>query len=104
MYENEKNPSRVFEICEHLFEFKQGNRSVSEFYSEVKGLIDELEMHQPSVTDATTLRGYRQDLAVKVFIWLEPHFTIPNARSDSRRWYSHIDCHFLESYASIYWG
>ena len=35
-----------------------------EFYGKLKGLIDELEMHQPAVTDAATLRGYRQDLAV----------------------------------------
>ena len=59
MHGNKKNPSREFEIYERLFELKQGNRSVPEFYGEVKGLIDKLEMHQPSVTDATTLRGDR---------------------------------------------
>ena len=32
-----------------------------EFYGELKGLIDELEMHQLAVTDAATLRGYRKD-------------------------------------------
>jgi len=67
MYANEKNPSRVFEIYERLFELKQGDKYVTEFYGELKGLIDELEMHQPAVTDATTLRGYRQDLAVSNF-------------------------------------
>jgi len=64
MYDNKKNPSRVFEIYERLFELKQGGRSVPEFYNELKGLIDELEMHQPAVTDAATLREYLQDLAV----------------------------------------
>jgi len=59
MYSNEKNPSSVFEIYERLFELKQGDRSVPEFYGELKGLIDELEMPQPSVTGAGTLRGYR---------------------------------------------
>jgi len=58
MYGNEKNPSRVFEIHERLFELKHGDESVPEFYGEVKDLIDELEMHQPFVTDAATLRGY----------------------------------------------
>ena len=38
------------------------------FYGELKGLIDELEMHQPSVTDEATLRGYRQDLAISKFL------------------------------------
>ena len=51
MYGNEKNPSRAFEIYEML---KQGDRSVSEFYGELKSLVDELEMHQPAVTDAAT--------------------------------------------------
>jgi len=75
MYKNEKNLSRVFEIYERLFELKQGDRSAPEFYGELKGLIDELEMHQPSITDAATLRGYRQDLAVSVSIWLESYTT-----------------------------
>ena len=34
-----------------------------EFHGELKGLIDELELHQLVVTDAETLRGYHQDLA-----------------------------------------
>ena len=49
----------MFEIYERLFELKQEDRSVPEFYGELKGLIDELEMHQLAVTDVTTLRGYR---------------------------------------------
>jgi len=67
MYENENNSSRVSEIYECLFELK-GDRSVLEFYGKVKGLIDELEMHQPFVTNAATLRGYPQDLAVSKFL------------------------------------
>jgi len=62
MYGNEKNPSRIFKIYERLFELKQGDKFIPEFYGELKGLIDELEMHQSAVTDATTMRGYRQDL------------------------------------------
>jgi len=68
MYGNEKNLSRVFKIYERLFELKQGDKSMPEFYSELKSLIDELEMHQPAVTDAATLRRYRQDLTVSKFL------------------------------------
>ena len=57
MYDNEKNPSRVFKIYEYLFELKQGDRYVPEFYDKLKGFIDELEMHQHDVIDAATLRG-----------------------------------------------
>jgi len=57
MYENEKNPSRIFEIYERLFELKQGDK-----------YVPELEMHRPAVTSVATLRGYRQDLAVLKFL------------------------------------
>jgi len=68
MHGNEKNPSRISEIYERLFELKQGNKSVPNFYGELKGLIDELEMHQPAVTDVATLRGYHQDLTMSKFL------------------------------------
>jgi len=37
---------------------------VLEFYDKLKCLINELKMYQSVVTDAATLKGYRQDLAV----------------------------------------
>jgi len=68
LFGNEKNLSRVSEIYERLIDLKQGDKSVPEFYGELKALIDELEMHQPSVTDAAILREYRQDLVVSKFL------------------------------------
>ena len=50
-----------------MFKLKQGDMFVPEFYRELKGLIDELEIHQHVVTDAVTLRGYCQDLDVSKF-------------------------------------
>jgi len=41
---------------------------VPEFYGKLKGLIDVLKMYQPVVTDAATLRGYRQDLVLLKFL------------------------------------
>ena len=58
----------MFEIYERLFELKRADRFVPEFCEELKSLIDELEMHQLVVTDAATLRGYCQDLAVFKFV------------------------------------
>jgi len=54
MYENEKNPSMVFEIYKCMFELKQGDRSVPEFYEELRSLIDEFKIHQSVVTHAAT--------------------------------------------------
>jgi len=68
MYENEKNSVRVFEIYERLFNLKQGEKYVPEFYGELKSLIDKLEMLQLAVTDAATLRRYCQDLVVSKFL------------------------------------
>ena len=65
IYENEKNPLRVFEIYERL---KRGDRCVPEFYEELKSLIDELDMHLPAVIDTVTLRRHRQDLVVSKFL------------------------------------
>jgi len=67
MYDNEKNPSRVFEIYERLFELKQRDKFMAELYGGLKGLVDDLEMHQPAVIDAATLRGYLLDLVVSKF-------------------------------------
>jgi len=65
MYKNEKNSSRVFKIYERVFELKHGDKFVPEFYGELKYLIDELKMHQPTVTDAATLRGHHRNLACR---------------------------------------
>jgi len=50
--------------------YLSSNREIDLYlnYGEFKGLIDELEMQQPIVTDATTLRRYRQDIAVSEFL------------------------------------
>ena len=42
MYDNKKNPSRVFKIYEHMFELKQGDKSLVEIYEKLKSLVDEL--------------------------------------------------------------
>ena len=89
MYENEKNPSGVFEIYERLFKLKQEDQSVPEFYRELKSLMDELEMHQPAVTNTTTLREYLQDLAVSKFLSEVSLIVITGARSVSVS-YTHL--------------
>ena len=61
MYGNEKNLLYVFEIYERIFELKQGDRSVHEFYGEVKSLIDELDMHQPSAVLLEAIEAMRNN-------------------------------------------
>ena len=97
-----KNHLRVFEIYKRPFELKQADRSVSEFYKELKmswrciSLIDK-EMHQPVVTNAATLRIPPGSRNVKVHIWFESLVAITGVGLDTRREYSHIDYYFLQS-------
>jgi len=74
----------VFEIYERLLELKQGDKSVPEFYGELKGLIEELEMHQPAITDAATLRNIVRVSQYQNF-YLESCTMIAGAGSDTGR-------------------
>jgi len=72
MYNNEKNISRVFELYEQnisrvfelykqLFTLRIGDRSLFEYYSTLKGVLDELNVHQPLVTDLRALKEYMRN-------------------------------------------
>jgi len=54
MYGNKKSLSRVFEIYERLFKLKQGDNMNLSFTENSRVLINDLEMHQFAVTDAST--------------------------------------------------
>ena len=44
-YDHEKNISCVFKIYEKFFSLQQGDRSVQEFYTSLRSLMDELDTH-----------------------------------------------------------
>ena len=69
MYENEKNLSRVLRFISTCLSSSREINLCLNFYGELKSLIDELEMHQPLITDAATLRRYHQNLAVLKFLF-----------------------------------
>ena len=85
MYGNEKNPSRVFEIYERLFELKQGDRPMPEFYGKFKGLIDELEISACCYC-CDNIEGISlRSSGIKISIWLESYTMIPDVESDTGR-------------------
>ena len=57
-YGNEKNIARVCETYEQLFTHKQGDRSVQDFYSTLRSLLDELEVYQPLIVDISKMKKY----------------------------------------------
>ena len=44
-YGNEKNIARICEIYEHLFTHCQEEKTVEEFYSTLRALLDEMEVY-----------------------------------------------------------
>ncbi|KAG8373563.1 hypothetical protein BUALT_Bualt11G0037500 [Buddleja alternifolia] len=68
LYGNEKNISRVFELYEQLFSLQQGDHSVTELYTTLHGILDELDIHQPLLLDLIKLHEYREGLAVAKFM------------------------------------
>ena len=53
------------------------------FYGELKGLIDELVIHQPVCSDIVGILS--GSCSVEVSVWLESFIMMPSARSDTER-------------------
>ena len=68
MYSNEHNISRVVDLYEKSFSLRQDGYSLSDYYSELKGTLDELDFYQPHVLDLKVLHQYRDELVVANFI------------------------------------
>ena len=67
-YRHEKNIAWICEIYEHLFTYRQEERSVQESYSSLRALLDELEIYQSLVTDISKIHQYRDELVVPIFL------------------------------------
>ena len=67
-FSQDTNLSRVYDLYERLFNCKQGDRSIAEFYSSLKGIWEELNVHQPLTTDLNTLKAQRAKFQVATFL------------------------------------
>jgi len=73
MYVNEKNVFRVFELYEELLTLQMRDKIVPEYCSTLRGILNELDVHQSLVTDLWVLKMYCEDLAVlKILYGLDP--------------------------------
>lgn len=52
-----------------IFNVKQNGRSLSEYYSELKGLFYELNIYPPTVVDLVKLQRQRKELYVSAFVY-----------------------------------
>ncbi|XP_048132459.1 uncharacterized protein LOC115726562 isoform X2 [Rhodamnia argentea] len=60
--------SRVYELYEKIFNFKQGDKSLGEYYSALKGMWEELNLYQPITTDLERLKTQRAEFQVAKFL------------------------------------
>ncbi|KAL3721854.1 hypothetical protein ACJRO7_034230 [Eucalyptus globulus] len=67
-YSQDKNMSRVYELYEKIFNFKQGDKSLGEYYSALKGMWEELNLYQPITTDLERLKTQRSEFQVAKFL------------------------------------
>ena len=51
LYSSEQNLPRIYQLCQDLFSLQQGDRSVEEYFSTLKGMWDELNVYQPLTTN-----------------------------------------------------
>ena len=66
-YGNEQNISRVCEVYKQLFSLRQNDGFVSTYYTHIRSLLEELEVHQPFVADVAVMKRYREELTVAIF-------------------------------------
>ena len=59
----------VFEVYEQLFTLRQGDRFVQEHFTLLRALLDEHEMYQPLTGDVGQMKGYREELAVAIYLF-----------------------------------
>ena len=63
-----KNASRVFEVYEDLFSLQQDDKSLEDYYSHFKGMIDELNQYDPVTNDIKVLKKQHEELYVCKFL------------------------------------
>jgi len=57
MFFMKKNVSRVLDVYEDLFTFRQGDKSLEDYYNNFKGMIDKSNQHHPLTNDIEVLKN-----------------------------------------------
>ncbi|XP_043700429.1 uncharacterized protein LOC122651179 [Telopea speciosissima] len=60
--------TRIYELYEKLFQFQQYDKSLQEYYSAFKGIVEELNVFQPLTTDIEKLKAQRDEFFVSKFL------------------------------------
>uniref|UniRef100_A0A5B6ZV70 Integrase catalytic domain-containing protein n=1 Tax=Davidia involucrata TaxID=16924 RepID=A0A5B6ZV70_DAVIN len=68
MYSSDQNLSRIYQLYQDIFSLQQGDRSVDEYFSILKGMWDELNVYQPLSTDLKIQQRHREEFRVAKFL------------------------------------
>ena len=63
MYSNEWNISCIVDLHEKLFLLRQGNRTLFDYCSVLKGTLDEVDFYKPLVLDLNVFQQYYDELS-----------------------------------------
>ncbi|XP_043693371.1 uncharacterized protein LOC122643864 [Telopea speciosissima] len=67
-YSQDTNLSRIYDVYERFFSFKQDGKSLGEYYSSLKGMWEELNVYHPISTDAAVIKSQRSEFLVAKFL------------------------------------
>ncbi|KAF9601707.1 hypothetical protein IFM89_022236 [Coptis chinensis] len=74
-FSQQNNVSRVFEIYEKIFSMKQSSRPLTEYYSNLKNLWEQLLQYRPFITDLELQKCYWEDFIIASLMnGLDPSF------------------------------
>lgn len=68
MYSIEKNASRIYQLYENILMSQQSEKSVSDYYSTLRGMWEESNMYQPMTNDIEQLKRQREKFQVAKFL------------------------------------
>ncbi|XP_043687731.1 uncharacterized protein LOC122638944 [Telopea speciosissima] len=68
-FSQERNISRMYDLYEKLFNFQQGDETLNEYCASYKGMVEELQIHQPLTTNLDQLKQQRAEFHVAKFLF-----------------------------------
>ncbi|XP_010252152.1 PREDICTED: rRNA 2'-O-methyltransferase fibrillarin-like isoform X1 [Nelumbo nucifera] len=68
LYSRQDNTTRVYQLYQEYFDLQQGNKTLEEYYANMKNLINELNVYHPLTLDVKVQQQQREQLDVTRFL------------------------------------
>ncbi|XP_042482289.1 uncharacterized protein LOC122062709 [Macadamia integrifolia] len=67
-YSQEKNMTRIYDIYEKLFQYRQSDKPLAGYYSAFRDIVEEFNVFQPLITDIDKLKAQCNEFFVSKFL------------------------------------